>query len=93
MDCDERKGLRERLPRYGAYAGALFAVALEAGGRFPTWHPVSKLAESMTVGYLGGFLLAPILTRECEIAELTESAAMHAAPPHFGRTGTLRARR
>lgn len=80
MNCDERKELRDKMPRYGAYAGAVFAASLLASKKFPGWHPVSKLAESMTVGYLGGFLLAPILVRKCGLEELTEEVALIAPP-------------
>ncbi len=80
MNCETRKELRDKMPRYGAYAGAVFAASLLASKKFPGWHPVSKLAESMTVGYLGGFLLAPILVRKCGLEELTEEVALIAPP-------------
>lgn len=80
MNCDQRKELRDKMPRYGAYAGAALATYLLSSKKFPHWNPVSKFAESMTVGYLGGFLLAPILVRKCDVGELTEEVALLAPP-------------
>ena len=80
MNCDQRKELRDKMPRYGAYAGAALATYLLSSKKFPHWNPVSKFAESMTVGYLGGFLLAPIVARKCDLGELTEEVALLAPP-------------
>ena len=62
--------MRDNLPNYGAVAGAIGAAYLIASKRYPNWHPVSKFAESMTVGYLGGFLLAPLIYKKCSPEEI-----------------------
>jgi hypothetical protein len=65
MICGTQIETRERLSNYGAVAGAALAVYLLAARKYPGWNPISKFAESMTVGYLSGYLLAPLLHKDC----------------------------
>jgi len=61
--CVRAKSIREKLPRWGAIAGAVMAWSMIRTGRFSMHkRPVSAFAESMTVGYLSGYLLAPLIT-------------------------------
>ena len=65
MKCGTERETRERLSNYGAMGGAVLAAYLTGSRKYPDWNPISKFAESMTVGYLGGYLIAPLLHKDC----------------------------
>ena len=84
MTCDYGKAMRNKLPSYGAWAGAAVAAYFVSRPRLSgAWHPVSTFAESMTVGYLAGFLAAPLIWKPCTDTEkaLEAGGSMFGAHP------------
>lgn len=77
MKCGTQKETQERLSNYGAMGGAVLAAYLVGSRKYRDWNPISKFAESMTVGYLGGYLVAPLLHKDCPI----EDGMALVAPP------------
>ncbi len=76
--------MRNKLPSYGAWAGAAVAAYFVSKQRQSgSWHPVSTFAESMTVGYLAGFLAAPLIWKPCTDTEkaLEAGGSMFGAHP------------
>jgi hypothetical protein len=69
MKCGTQKETQERLSNYGAMGGAVLAAYLVGSRKYRDWNPISKFAESMTVGYLGGYLIAPLLHKDCLIED------------------------